>query len=1755
MAGQNSRSKSTRRRARARRNSRTAAAFFALGMSVAAPQALGIAGAAPVDDAPSADNAANNAAAKPASTSRGPARSPGVSAPARNEPDGPAPAATPAPTNTQSVTSASSASLSAAPPAVPLPRLIAGLLAPLQAVATAGTRPAPQSTSRASGNQTAVIVRPVTVPVVGYEQSENVQVGSTVAGTLSVTAPGGIWTLNGRPQWTPPASGPRRANSGVTSSQRGSGPAPVAPARGTVAFNPDGTFDYTPNAELAAAGGTDTFTVTVSDRSGRTVAVPVTVVVRKPAVPAINKPDPDTGTVSGRVTGGSGSGEENFTPLDAPQRGSVVVEPTTGEFSYIPSPEAQHAAAADDAEDADRTDTFTVSITDQSGTGTVVVPISVPIRPFNTLPQATAQVGAPDTVSGRVIGTVLGSDDDGDTLSYGAPAGTPRGTVTIDPATGTFTYTPTDEARHAAAADDAGDAERTDTFTVTIDDDHGGLTELAVTVVIAPANTTPTATASVGTPDRTGVVTGTVTGADADGDTLRYSAPPTTPRGTVRVDPETGVFTYTPGAAARASATDLTDTFTLTVNDGHGGTATVSVTVAIDPNRTPVAVVSVGSPDPATAVVTGTVTGSDPDGDAVSYSAPAATPKGTVSINPTTGAFTYTPGAAARHAAAADGASLADRTDTFTAAVSDGRGGVATVAVTVGIVGSNVAPTLAPTVGTPDAATGAVTGSAGGSDADGDSLSYSAPATTAKGSVLVDAASGAFAYTPAPAARHAAAAVGAFPANLFDTVTLTVTDGHGGVATVAVTVPIGPANVAPTAVVTTGTPNSSSGTVTGAVVGSDADGDTLTYSGPTSTARGTVTVNRDGTFVYTPDAAAAHAAAAAGAPGGGLADTFTVTVDDGHGGTATQVVSITIAPRNVTPTLNPTVSAPTAATGQITGGADGADADADTLSYAITSRPANGTVSIDPATGAFVYTPNAAARHAAALERPVTRGLQTVTLSDPAAVTQGTFALSTSTLNHVTQLASAGTNRFNYVATFFTATESRTYVFGQTSAPVDTVMIVYTGTFDPASPSRGAVAVNDDTPVTSHATVGATVQGPSGCGSTSYCPQVSADLTAGQVVTLVVTTYSAGAPLGLPQTFYSNGPGGFSPSSPEDSFTISVDDGHGGVTARSVSVPITPANTNPSATATPNAPDAAGLVTGTVAGSDADGDTLTYSAPASSTWGRGTVSINPTTGAFTFTPTEAARHAAARIGALPANSADTVTITVRDGYGGVTLVPVTVAIGSANNAPIASATPGRPNGSGVVNGTTTASDPDNDPLTFSGSTTTAKGTVVVNAATGAFTYTPTAAARHAAAANNAATTGALFDTFTLTVTDGFGGAAGVPVTVSIRPANRAPVLNPTVAAAIAGTGAISGLANGTDPDANTLTYSLSAGPTKGAVVLDAASGVFTYTPTPVARHNAAAIGAPAGDLSDSFTLAVSDGQGGTSTATVSVTVSPANVAPTGTFSTANTFANGGFTTNLTGWTAINSRVLLGGASNVAGWPTPVDPTNAPDGGIEASSLSVESYTTTVTDGRAVMTSSLGGVLNTPAGSGGVVHGPVIVSNDPVYITSGATVQFDWEASGGQDAYDVFAYILNVNTGATAIMLNATGPTFNASQPVTVVNFPIATAGNYKFVFVSGSWDATRGTAAGARLSIDNVRILNNWGVGAITGAVTGSDSDGDTLSYSLTTGPASGTVTVDATSGGFVYTPNNPNSPAADSFVVTVTDNYGGSVPVTVTVP
>lgn len=181
------------------------------------------------------------------------------------------------------------------------------------------------------------------------------------------------------------------------------------------------------------------------------------------------------------------------------------------------------------------------------------------------------------------------------------------------------------------------------------------------------------------------------------------------------------------------------------------------------------------------------------------------------------------------------------------------------------------------------------------------------------------------------------------------------------------------------------------------------------------------------------------------------------------------------------------------------------------------------------------------------------------------------------------------------------------------------------------------------------------------------------------------------------------------------------------------------------------------------------------------------------------------------------------------------------------------------------------------------------------------------------------------------------------------------------------------------------------------------------------------------------------------------------------------FENNSFDNGSAGWITANTPVQAG-ITNIAGFTMPNDPTYPSNtiGGTDTTGTM--SYSSTFSNGQASLSSN-----GTSNNGYDVIRGPYLVSQDAVSISQGATVSVKWNAQGSSDAYDVFGYLLNVNTGQTQTILNETG---NGSITQTS-NISINTAGDYKFVFVAGTYDASGGKALGAQLNIEEVNILNN----------------------------------------------------------------------------
>ncbi|WP_386067957.1 Ig-like domain-containing protein [Tahibacter sp. UC22_41] len=155
-------------------------------------------------------------------------------------------------------------------------------------------------------------------------------------------------------------------------------------------------------------------------------------------------------------------------------------------------------------------------------------------------------------------------------------------------------------------------------------------------------------------------------------------------------------------------------------------------------------------------------------------------------------------------------------------------------------------------------------------------------------------------------------------------------------------------------------------------------------------------------------------------------------------------------------------------------------------------------------------------------------------------------------------------------------------------------------------------------------------------------------------------------------------------------------------------------------------------------------------------------------------------------------------------------------------------------------------DPENDPLTITGTSMPAHGTVSFTA--GQVSYTP--APGYVGA-----------DSFTYTISDGHGGSDTATVTVTIGASgNRPPAAADDSAQTPPATPVrINVLRNDSDPDGDSLSVTSVSTPAHGTAAIND-DGSVTYTP------------AAGFEGSDGFTYTVSDGRGGTATARVSVLV-------------------------------------------------------------------------------------------------------------------------------------------------------------------------------------------------------------------------------------------------------------------------------------------
>ncbi len=264
-----------------------------------------------------------------------------------------------------------------------------------------------------------------------------------------------------------------------------------------------------------------------------------------------------------------------------------------------------------------------------------------------------------------------------------------------------------------------------------------------------------------------------------------------------------------------------------------------------------------------------TLSGSDANGDALTYSVTSQPSHGT--LTGTAPNLTYTP------------ALNYNGPDSFTYTVSDGTLTSAPATVSITVTPVNDAPT-ANAVSRTTAEDTAVSVTLSGSDVDGDALTYSVTSQPSHGTLTGTAPN--LTYTPA------------LNDNGPDSFTYTVSDGTLTSAPATVSITVTPVNDAPTATITGGTcVGDTAGALT--VTTTDVDGDATTLSGASSNT----------TLVRASDIAVT---------GAGTSRTVTVTPVNGRSGSAVITLTVSDGLASTTTTFHVTVG--TSAADTITGG-------------------------------------------------------------------------------------------------------------------------------------------------------------------------------------------------------------------------------------------------------------------------------------------------------------------------------------------------------------------------------------------------------------------------------------------------------------------------------------------------------------------------------------------------------------------------------------------------------------------------------------------------------------------------------------------------------------------------------------------------------------------------------------------------------------------------------------------------------------------
>lgn len=476
----------------------------------------------------------------------------------------------------------------------------------------------------------------------------------------------------------------------------------------------------------------------------------------------------------------------------------------------------------------------------------------------------------------------------------------------------------------------------------------------------------------------------------------------------------------------------------------------------------------------------------------------------------------------------------------------------------------------------------------------------------------------------------------------------------------------------------------------------------------------------------------------------------------------------------------------------------------------------------------------------------------------------------------------------------------------------------------------------------------------------------------------------------------------------------------------------------------------------------------------------------------------------------------TVTLTVIDDGGDSHQQQVVIIVNSIPQAGNITLTTTEDNS---VSGSLTATDAEGDSLTYSIISNGALGTVtIVDYATGAFSYTP-----------NVHISGT--DTFTFKANDGRSDSNLATVTINITGSNDLPTaVNDTSRTNEDTTATIAVLDNDTDVDNDTLTISTVSQGNNGRVAISGTTLVYT----------------PDADWfgTDSFTYTITDGNGGSDTATVSITVNDIPIAISDNFL-------------INEDTSVSGALIANDQSNVLIYSLVNQPAmgavslNTAVGGFtytpDINANGTDTFTFKVHDGLAESNTATITILITP------INDPPIAITDSVTTSAGVSIAVDVLANDSDVDGDSLT-INSVSQGINgSIIIDGTVATYTPNEffygtdffvyvvsdghgglaeATVTVTIPMPFVGRPP----SPPPDAINNTPTVS----DSLLIINEDT--AVRGNLQANDIDGDLLTYTITSnGLLGNAVLANITTGAFIYTPNR-NAYGTDTFTFKVND-------------